>query len=326
MAHRGGHNLRELRTILRLAWRKFAHSRTYKRVITSLGVVHVLHTLEATLGKKDGWHPHIHVLLLTGPGNPSADVKRDGLVALGAEWRAAVVKALAASQVPESRWSQFLPGIKRGVSLTESVGAGDYIVKFGLSVGPNTSASPNSGRSASEVMLSAAAGDAGDRARWQEYTHAMHGQHLVHGLGKVLKALGMEARPATFPSRRRTVVAVMPEPLYRRLARADGAIPRVLYGAVERGLRGVAISVAADVYGVIARDPKRLPVKVHELIRLFNPAGPYAHPSTWLPGGAGGGPTLRQLRRTRKIVLSLARGRRSRRSRWSPDDSAAATA
>ena len=79
------------------------------------------------------------------------------------------------------------------------------------------------------------------------------------------------------------------------------------------GLRGVAISVAADVFGVIARDPTRLPAEVHRLIRMFNPAGPCAHPSTWLPGGGAGGATLRHLRRSRGIAVSLARRRRMRK-------------
>lgn len=312
IGHRRAHKLRQLRKVQRTAWREFTHSRTYKRVVKELGVVHVLHTMEVTYSKTSGWHPHIHALLLTDRVDLSDKVKKESLSVLQSQWKSAVEKALAASRVPQSKWSQFLPGIRRGASLTKMTGSGDYIVKFGLDVNVDSSSLAKGGRTAWQVMLGAAAGNEADRAHWREFTDAMRGQHLVHGLGEVLKALGLEARPAKFPTLRKTVVAVMPERIYRSLERVHGAIPRVLHGAEKAGLRGVAISVAADVFGVIARDPTRLPAEVHRLIRMFNPAGPCAHPSTWLPGGGAGGATLRHLQRSRAIVLSRARRRRFR--------------
>lgn len=309
MGHQRGHKLRQLRQLQRGAWRTFAHSRTYKREMTQLGVVHVLHTMEVTYGVTNGWHPHIHALLLIQP-DLSRMVEEASLSALQRQWKAAVQKALAASKVPQRTWWQYVPGILRGATLTKMNGSGDYIVKFGLDVSAGASDPVEEGRTAWAVMLGAATGNDADRALWKEYADAMRGQHLVHGLGDVIKALGLEARPAKFPTRRKTVVAVMPERIYRSLERVCGAIPRVLHGAEKAGLRGVAISVAADVFGVFARDPTRLPTEVHRLIRMFNPAGPCAHPSTWLPGGGTGGASLRHLRRSRAIAVSRVRRRR----------------
>jgi hypothetical protein len=307
--HRRGHRLRKQVELLRAAWRAFIHSRTFKRIAKDLGIAHLMHSTETTHLEASGWHPHIHALLLTRFDLGSVQRLEGAIGVLRHQWLLAVEKATATVCLPERVRAQYLPGVRDGAKLTKSVGTGDYLVKLGLHEAPSASPTRQKGRSPWAIMVSAASGDDAARALWKEYTAGMRGQHLVHGLGDIIKAIAPAARPVMPLRRPETVVALIPARIYRSISRIPGALPRVLHGAETQGLRGVAISVAADLLGVIARDPVRPPPEVHRLIRLCNPMGKCAHPCTWLPGGQTGGPTLRHLRRSREIVVALARRR-----------------
>jgi len=310
--HRRSHALAFQVRLLRVAWRILTGSRAWQRSARTLGLAHRLHTLEMTHRVRSGWHPHIHALLLT-----TAVRRRDVVEAvrtIRAEWHAALRRALTELHVDPAQWVEYLPSDRHGASLVDAAGSGDYL----LADAPD-SGTVRGSRCVTAIMNSAAAGNAVDCALWQEYTHAMLGAHLVHGLGDAMKALGVSRATDSVDvtprdlARNHVTIARLSEPHYRLLERRPGAVQRILSIAETDGLRAIAIALADEVYGERTTDPRVPSAQVHRLIRRCNPAGGCAHPSTWLPAGERGGRPLRHLRRIRQIVVNTHHARARRR-------------
>jgi hypothetical protein len=310
--HRRSHALAFQVRLLRVAWRIMTGSRAWQRGARTLGLAHRLHTLEMTHRVRTGWHPHIHALLLTTAVR-RCDVDEASRT-IRAEWHAALRRALTQLHVDPAQWAEYLPNGRHGASLVDATGSGDYLLADAPDGG--TGGAP---RHVTEIMNSAAAGNAVDCALWQEYTRAMLGAHLVHGLGDAMRALDVGRAAGTVDATRGNVtpsevtVARLPEPHYRLLERRPGAVQRILSVAETGGLRAIAIALADEVYGERTLDPRLPSARVHRLIRRCNPAGACAHPSTWLSAGERGGRPLRHLRRIRQIVVDTHRARARQR-------------
>jgi hypothetical protein len=64
MRHHNGHRLRQLRAALAKAWRHVVSGRGWKEARAQLGMDGYVRAIEATHSPDNGWHLHIHALLL----------------------------------------------------------------------------------------------------------------------------------------------------------------------------------------------------------------------------------------------------------------------
>jgi hypothetical protein len=104
---------------LRAALRILKNSRGYKRLLVTFGFVGLIRSLETTHSFANGWHPHVHELLLFNRA-----LSRDELRVFERElflfWLKACVKAELAS-----------PNRKHGVNVVRAFSPAEYLQKFG---------------------------------------------------------------------------------------------------------------------------------------------------------------------------------------------------
>ncbi len=101
---------------VRTAYRSMTGSRAYKSLMACYGLSHTVRALEVTWGYENGWHPHLHILLLL-PSTRNIDPMEGDVFKL---WLAALGRVgLVADR-------------EHGVKLQATTGAiGDYVSKYG---------------------------------------------------------------------------------------------------------------------------------------------------------------------------------------------------
>lgn len=77
LPHDQGDGLRDLLETVSLAWRRVLGGRGWQQDREEYGIIGTIRSLECTQGK-NGWHPHLHVLLLTA--RPLEDTERRDLL------------------------------------------------------------------------------------------------------------------------------------------------------------------------------------------------------------------------------------------------------
>jgi len=158
--HGLGQSLKKIRKGVANAWRKVWQGKRAKLLRELFHVKHSIRALEVTHGE-NGWHPHLHVLVLgnTAPEPAALEYLRE-------LWIAAVESELGEENAPD--WSH-------GVVLSTG-GGGSYLAKMGLEVTHHhTKAARRSSRTPWEIALDAIEGDEASAALWREYVSAMKG-------------------------------------------------------------------------------------------------------------------------------------------------------
>jgi hypothetical protein len=166
--HGLGNDLRAARKGLANAWRGMARGKPWERFKRALGVVGTVRAMEVTHGP-NGWHPHLHVLVLCRPGWEAATMP-DGLPVdewIADRWSAMVCRYLGDEHQPDEA---------HGVGWTPCTD-GRYLSKLGLEV---SDPGRKHGRNANRSPLDIAAdlvdrGHRSDRTLWRSYCLAMHG-------------------------------------------------------------------------------------------------------------------------------------------------------
>lgn len=134
LSHGWGDDLEKLRADLACAWSGFIRGAPYERIRQELGIVGFIRAVEVTHGK-NGWHPHIHVVLLLDREVPEEEVitTKNG-EAEQSEWMCPVRARIVA------RWQEMVtrycgakhrPDSVHGVSLSP-VHRVNYLQKLGL--------------------------------------------------------------------------------------------------------------------------------------------------------------------------------------------------
>jgi hypothetical protein len=168
LPHTAGDRLKRTRTLAAAAWKRVAQGRAWLSLRDELAVVGFIRALEVTHGA-NGWHPHVHALVLTEAPLTSADQDALRDHAFGA-WRASVVKHGHAA--PE-QWCTTL------TSITDD-GIAHYATKMGAAL-ELTQGAGKLGRSTTARTPFAVAqdyfttGDVDDLALWQEWERDMKG-------------------------------------------------------------------------------------------------------------------------------------------------------
>lgn len=107
------------RTGLRGALQRWRNSRTYKRVVETMGLLGLVRNLEVTWGTQNGWHPHVHELWLIDRDLPALALAR-----LKADLFDAWLVACRQSGLP-------VPNRKRGVHIVKAKSPAEYLQKWG---------------------------------------------------------------------------------------------------------------------------------------------------------------------------------------------------
>lgn len=197
--HYAGQSLKSLRRKFNQALRNMNQARRLKALMEGIGCRGKIRAIELTWGRKNGWHPHAHILLFYDRANLintyllATELQQDALLAyLNVQiyelWQAACTRA----GLP-------MPSADHGVDVRNADYAADYVAKWGAAEELTLSHLKYSkGESCSPLdLLEAAAGDGieGEAARlWREYAYAIKGQKQLHwskGLRKLLQ-LGEE--------------------------------------------------------------------------------------------------------------------------------------
>lgn len=205
--HGAGDDLQALRMALADAWRGFTRGAAWERFRRSHGVVGSVRAVEVTHGA-NGWHPHIHVLLLFEQKLPDRQLFTvDGRVRwvpstigwLIDRWRTMVVRYLGDEHEPDD---------EHGLTLAPCFAA-DYLSKLGLELSdPGLKKGRRKGRTPLEIasdyadaMQAVRAGDdrlAPRRRRdawlWRTYCAAMLGARQLTWSRGLKKAFGIRDR------------------------------------------------------------------------------------------------------------------------------------
>jgi hypothetical protein len=167
--HGDGDHLRELRVRLALAWRYFNQGREAQERTARYGIKYSIRALELTHGDVNGWHPHLHILLMS---TRTLDDFHQAEIAQA--WQQAVWRAFGGTNIPD---------LEHGVKLTRTLdedgkGRTDYLAKLGLEIAAITTKQGLLGsRTPWQVAEAAAQGErkGHDAKLWQNYTAALKG-------------------------------------------------------------------------------------------------------------------------------------------------------
>ncbi len=174
--HDVGTDLGVLRRDVARTWKGMQTGRAWLALKERCGIVGTVRALEVTHGR-NGWHPHLHVLLLCAA--PLSDAAVTELhAAIVARWARGVTRA--GLRAPRAD----LCTLQR----IYSNDAADYLAKISAVLELtrwDAKAGRESGRSPFQILASAGAGNAGDVALWREWCDGIKGARQLtwsHGL------------------------------------------------------------------------------------------------------------------------------------------------
>jgi len=167
LPHQAGDRLEKTRRLAADGWKRVQQGRGWLALKTSLGIVGTIRALEVTVGK-NGWHPHVHVIILTA--RPLVAAEREALRSHAfAAWRTVVVRAGQAAPLPAHTTIQPVTTAK----------IGEYATKFGAALElthGQTKTARGEHRTPFEMLRDfLSTGDEADLLLWQEWERGMRG-------------------------------------------------------------------------------------------------------------------------------------------------------
>lgn len=195
------------------ARQSWANSRTYKRIMGekgdrgTAGRLGTVNALEVTVGKANGWHPHVHALVFAVPGafgegepiNPAGDLASGAIDELKGAW----VKALQKAGLCDG--TQVSDVFRHGLNVRGGAKAAEYIAKFGKDErwGASSELTRNHAKVGTvgeiagdmhftpfQLLQFVISGDGWAAARFREYAEAFFGRRMLSwspGLRKALR-------------------------------------------------------------------------------------------------------------------------------------------
>ena len=182
--HRYGDDLADLRHGLADAYRRFTRGVPWERFRERVGLVGYVRAVEVTHGG-NGWHPHLHVVLLVRDGEALA---RE-LDWLRERWQACVVRELGAAAEPDAL---------HGVDLRARHRA-DYLTKLGLeATAPGAKGARGENRTPWEIAADLVENAHGeeqreeDRHLWRTWCEDMRGAKMLTWSRGLRAAAGLD--------------------------------------------------------------------------------------------------------------------------------------
>jgi len=187
--HDAGLDLEQLRMQISKVFRQVLGTRAWKRQRDAIGYVGFIRSLEVTHGRRNGWHPHLHVLVLTDrkledpATGEQLHVATQFKRAVYCEWAKRIRKA-----------GYRLPTYANGISFVPSV-KDQYIAKMGLADELTRGSWKKAGtfgehRTPLQILAAISTSSPGGQARdrdcalWIEYASEMRGaRQLTYSKG-----------------------------------------------------------------------------------------------------------------------------------------------
>jgi hypothetical protein len=204
LRHALGQSLRSLRRALSAAWRRVTQSRWWR----SLGVFGFFRAVEVTDGA-NGWHPHLHVLLLLPAGFDFSGVGSEFKV----RWRDSVdAQGLAPTSLLRGALLQPVSVGGEGMAryLSKVLDGGGESWDVGAELARSDVKRSVKGLSPMQLLEAAADGEARAISRWHEYEQGTFGSRCIESSRGLARKLGLglvdvtdeellEERPITEP-------------------------------------------------------------------------------------------------------------------------------
>jgi hypothetical protein len=241
--HRFEESCHALKKTVSDTWRKMLAGKAWKSAQRRFKITGYIRAMEITHGK-NGWHPHLHVLLLT---SGLTDSQRGLLKAfLSSRW-ISIASRLDSEISARDRANM----IRRAVDFRKAEGvrtAGNYVCKWGVDseiTKANFKRGKVGGRSPWQILMDASDGDHFSRFLFREYGAAMKGtRHITWSVG--LRDLYLSAPEMTDEEMAKLesafngddIVGRIPKGLWVHVA-TRGLIPEVLNSAEGAGWSGV---------------------------------------------------------------------------------------
>lgn len=252
LRHDAGDRLAELYQGLSDAWRGVQAGAPWKRWREALGITGMIRGTDATVGP-NGWHPHLHILILTRGTVPARTLAR---------FRA-WVRDRWDTMVRRHLGDEHAPTWRHGVNITRGRRAGYYVAKLGLAREVSsmaTKAGRTGHRTPFEVLADFAAhGRKSDRRLWREWVSAMHGKkHVFWGRGLKAELIPdlierTDAAIARAEGEEETIVTVIPAETWDRIKALPGVPARIVWAARA----GSGEDVNAVIAAALERAPPR---------------------------------------------------------------------
>lgn len=176
LPHDAGDELGPMRRHVSRAWQFVQSGAPWKRWKKRIGFFGSVRAMEPTHGQS-GWHPHIHVLILT-EGKLREQTQKEFVAFVLARWQKAITRPNKENGVVYR-----MPTAEHGVTLTESH-RDDYIAKLGLAdeiVNGTLKKGRHGGRTPFQILHDVTFGVGSELEQrrscrlWMEYTQEMHG-------------------------------------------------------------------------------------------------------------------------------------------------------
>lgn len=214
LSHHAGKSLRELLALLMGAFRKLRTTRQVRAIFRD-AVTATVRTLEVTHGR-NGWHPHIHLLLRT------RDWSQDERATLEREWLRRVPGSLARAVV----WSSPIEAWHKDRAR--------YIAKMGAEVAGVAKECKNGNLTPWQVARRAL-NEPRYEALWREYQTTMKGRRVLE-FDERAKALLEKAPPKEEPLRVWRIDMFSEE--FLELVKLEPAVPTILWEVLETAIHG----------------------------------------------------------------------------------------
>lgn len=178
--HGLGHDIRVLRSGVASAWRLFQAGRAWCEWKAAVGFVGSIRALEVTHGE-NGWHPHLHIVLLTRRPLSNAD-----RAWMSERWQCAVIRSLGPDHVPNDA---------HGCDL-RLCHAADYLQKLGLEVSaPEKAVRGELHRTPLQLLMAFAYdGDLDALELYQAYVDGMKGAKMLTWTANLKRDAGVHDR------------------------------------------------------------------------------------------------------------------------------------
>ncbi|HEY0468273.1 MAG TPA: protein rep [Polyangiaceae bacterium] len=247
--HGLGHALRGVRQGVAKAWTRMIRGAPWKRFAKRIGLVGLIRALEVTHGPENGWHPHIHALVLTGRTLDDAEVS-DAAIWLSERWQECVQRALG---------EEHRPDYAHGCDL-RSCHSADYIAKLGLELtAPGRSKrAKRQNRTPMEIAYDfVTEGLRRDADLWTDFCESMYGARMLTWSRNLRRKLGLPTEVSDDDLAQQTetneILALIPGQAWDAMRDTLGVRSALLEAAEREGLDGVIALVNRLSSGFSAR-------------------------------------------------------------------------
>ncbi len=188
MPHYRSQGLSENVVALLAAHRNLTRNRPYRRLCERAGLTHSIRAIEVTYGRRNGFHPHLHVLGFFGPGYTSSDVAET----VPSIWLAELLRQQVEIANPADVLKHgvsvqlgFTAGAKYLSKVSRVWGLAEEIAKANRKKGRGDHYSP------AQLLSLVRDGELWAADVYREYAEAAHGLHFLQWSRGMRAALGL---------------------------------------------------------------------------------------------------------------------------------------